>query len=432
VTVRPLPDSGFVVIGRDPTCEAFVDDESVSRRHCRLHCGEQLSVEDLGSKNGTRLHGRRLAAGDPVPLSIGSVLELGDAVAFVRNEVSNVAIAPRVVAARSRAREGLLDRTARPVIVQDPRMLELYDLIDVIAPSPFSVLILGETGVGKDVYAETIHHRSSRANASFLRLNCAALAESILEAELFGYEKGAFTGAVTAKAGLFESADGGTVFLDEVGDMPASTQAKLLRVLENGEVLRLGSHKTRKVDIRVVAATNRDLRALADRNEFRSDLYFRIAGVVVTLPALRERPDELIALANHFAAEACRRLGKPEATLSSAAIAAIRAHRWPGNIRELRNVLERAALLTAEGVIEPVHLGELKSRPSERADDSIAPSSGSFRGEVRDLERRRIVEALESCAWNQSRAAEILGIPRRTFVKRLDAYGITRPRKREP
>jgi two-component system response regulator AtoC len=443
VTTRPLPDSGSIDLGRDASCSIAIEDDSVSRRHCRIDCGSRLWVQDLGSRNGTRVLGRTLAKNERVELFAGNVLELGSVVAFVQRGPIDDLPTPRNEE-RSGAGTGAgPERVTRPSILRDSRMHELYALLDVIAPSPFCVLILGETGVGKDVFAEALHHRSSRAKKPLLRLNCAALAESILEGELFGYEKGAFTGAVSAKEGLFEAADGGTVFLDEVGDMPLTTQARLLRVLENGEVMRLGSTRTKRVDVRFVSATHRDLQGLCANQQFRPDLYFRLSGVVVTIPPLRERHDDIASLAEHFVSEAGRRLGRSEVRIAPGALDRLHAYPWPGNIRELRNVLERAVLLAKGGLLEPVHLDAMASAAGEQAGpqeavavatrlaSTPAPAgeSGTFRETVRELERERILEALEKCAGNQSRAAKMLGIPRRTFVKRLDVYGIARPRK---
>ena len=221
-------------------------------------------------------------------------------------------------------------------------MQRLYALLDVIAPSPLSVLVLGETGVGKEVFAEALHQRSQRRAKPLLKLNCAALPATIHEAELFGYEKGAFTGATAAKPGLFEAADGGTVMLDEIGDLPLVTQAKLLRVLETGEVLRLGSVKTTTVDVRFISATNVDLEARVEAGTFRADLFFRLDGISVVLPPLRDRKADIAPLARMFTARVATRMDRTAPQLSRDAIALLEQHAWPGNVRELRNVIERA------------------------------------------------------------------------------------------
>ena len=240
-------------------------------------------------------------------------------------------------------------------IVHDPTMQRLYALVDVIAPSPLHVVILGETGTGKEIFAEAIHKGSLRIQKPFLKVNCAGLSGSLLESELFGHEKGAFTGALGAKEGLFEAADGGTVFLDEVGELPVETQAKLLRVIEYGEVIRLGSVQPRRVDVRYIAATNRDLQQAIATGRFRSDLFFRLNGFSVTLPPLRKRQKDIVPLAKHFLDRAAR--GRPY-MVSGEAQAILERYGWPGNVRELKQVLERALVLSGPtGRIEPMNLG---------------------------------------------------------------------------
>ena len=448
-----LPTSGTALLGRDAPAELVVPDDSVSRKHALVYGDDPPEIEDLGSTNGTKVMGRKLAPGERVPLRYGSVVELGTLVAFVQpaNQVGVSLVAdggrlppppraPETVARMTVAPPALnASAPARSPVLRDATMLRLYDLVDVIAPSKLSILILGETGVGKDVYAETVHARSPRAAGNFVRLNCAALPENLLEAELFGFEKGSFTGAMQAKPGLFEAADGGTVFLDEIGEMPLITQAKLLRVLESGEVLRIGSVKPKRVDVRFVSATNRDLEALSTTGQFRSDLFFRLNGVSVSLPPLRKRPDDVVPLAEMF-------LGG--ASITDAAVAELRAYRWPGNIRELKNVIERAALLAQGQPIRSEHL-MFRSSLSESlpaAAPIVAPTpvsapapsapeparsggGGTIRDEFAELERTRILEAMEKCGGNQSRAAKMLGISRTTLIKRLESYQYVRPRK---
>jgi transcriptional regulator with PAS, ATPase and Fis domain len=308
-------------------------------------------------------------------------------------------------------------------IVSDASMRRMYALLDVIGPSPLAILVLGETGVGKELYAEAAHRRSARASRPFLKLNCAALPESILEGELFGYEKGAFTGATQARAGLFESADGGTVLLDEVGEMPLATQAKLLRVLESGEVLRLGSRQPRRVDVRFLSATNRDLRALAADGRFRADLYFRLNGVSVTLPPLRRRVHDIAPLARSFAQRTAAQLGRKAPHVGTAALAVLEGYAWPGNVRELRNVVERATIMCAGHEIQPEHL------LLETIEPAAPPEDGRLADRFDAVKRRAILEALDKTAGNQLRAARLLGIARSTLVKEIERYGLPRPRK---
>jgi len=429
-----LPHQGEVFVGRDEACGIHIPDDSVSRRHARILGGSPPQIEDLGSTNGTRLLGHPLRPGMQVALRFGAVVEIGSVIGFVqpRSAAPGMHDEAAPVSQRSAAAPARLPEDG--FILRDAAMHELYKLIDVVAPSKMSILVLGETGVGKDVYAETLHKRSDRAAGPFFRLNCAAMPENLLEAELFGYERGAFTGAVAAKPGLFEAADGGTVFLDEIGEMPLVTQAKLLRVLESGEVMRLGSLKPRRVDVRFVAATNRDLEALSAQGQFRSDLFFRLNGVSVTIPPLRKRREDVLPLAEHFLRLATAGRGRT-AVLSPAAAERLVSNRWPGNIRELKNVVERAALLARSGVIEPEHLGA--TRPVEVEYDTrttaIPPAppmqNVPIRDEFAEIERRRILEAMERCGGNQSRAAKMLGIARGTLIKRLEQYGYVRPRK---
>jgi len=323
-----------------------------------------------------------------------------------------------------------------------PEMERLEKMVNRIAGSDINVLILGETGVGKEIIAERVHRRSGRAAGPFLRLNCAALAESLLESELFGYEKGAFTGAQVSKPGLLETAGGGTVFLDEIGELPITMQVKLLRVLEEREVLRVGGLQPRKIDVRFVAATNRDLEAEANRGTFRIDLYYRLDGATLIIPPLRDRLGEIEPLSRSLLADAARRMRSTRNyKLSSQAVDLLMAYRWPGNIRELRNVLERAVALCDGEVIGPEHLPVEKltssfaarSLGNSKVVQSSTPARGTgevdLTGEQPDHERSRILAALNACAGNQSEAARRLGISRGTLINRIAAYGLPRPRK---
>jgi DNA-binding NtrC family response regulator len=314
------------------------------------------------------------------------------------------------------------------IVVRDPVMEALTRSVARVAAAPVNVLILGETGVGKDVVASMLHELSPRAEQPFVGLNCASVPEALLESELFGHERGAFTGAAAAKPGLLEAADGGTVFLDEVGDLPLSLQAKLLRALESGEVTRLGALRARNVNVRFVAATNLDLANELSETTFRRDLYYRLSGVTLKVPALRERPSEIQPLAELFLDRACARFAVSRVAFSDAAREALSAYSWPGNVRELRNAVERGVLLAEGPLIEPEHL-VLPSAGTIRVAAPPARNSG-----VRDAdvsERERIERALDECAGNQSRAARLLGMPRRTLVRRIAQLGVARPRARE-
>ena len=330
------------------------------------------------------------------------------------------------------------------------RMKEVLTLCNQVAKGEINVLVLGETGVGKEVFSERIHRQSPRADKPLLKLNCATLSETLLESELFGYERGAFTGADRMKQGLLETAEGGTVFLDEVGELPLGLQARLLRVIDDRKLFRVGGLKPISIDVRFVAATNRDLEVEAAAGRFRQDLYYRLNGVSLYIPPLRERRDEIESLVRLFVANASKS-AKPPA-VSPEALDLLLSYPWPGNIRELRNVAERAVLLCQGAPIRPEHLPVEKMRamvtstarkrptappPVVRDDDTAVshpaapPRAGaSLRDELGELERVRIENALRDCGGNQSAAAKMLGIPRPTLLKRLDAYGITRPRKR--
>ncbi|HVX97432.1 MAG TPA: sigma 54-interacting transcriptional regulator [Polyangia bacterium] len=321
-------------------------------------------------------------------------------------------------------------------IVRDPAMQKLFAMIERVAVGTISVLVLGETGVGKEVVARAVHAASPRHDQPFVGINCAAMSETLIESELFGHEAGAFTGARAAKLGLIESAHRGTLLLDEVGELPLSTQVKLLRVLETREVLRIGGVTPRPVDLRVVAATNRNLAAAVARGTFREDLLFRLNGVTLSVPPLRERKAEIEPLARQFVAAMSAQLGRPAPRLHEATLELLLQHSWPGNVRELRNVLERAVLLCADDAILPEDLpAELQRADGETPifaarDGAQAGAPESTAEPAVPGERERIVAALDACAGNQTRASEMLKMPRRTLDKRLRQYDIPRPRTR--
>jgi two-component system, NtrC family, response regulator AtoC len=329
---------------------------------------------------------------------------------------------------------GASERGAVPagVVIADVTMRELYALAERVAPSPINVLIVGETGSGKELLAETLHRRSPRAAEPFLCINCAALTESLLESELFGHEKGAFTGAAGPKPGLLEVAGQGTVFLDEIGEMSASLQAKLLRAIETREVRRVGGTETRRIEARFVAATNRDLAEEVEQKAFRQDLYFRLAAMTLSIPPLRDRPDEIEPLARLFLETAARQIGRPPPALSPEVVALLRGYAWPGNIRELRNVMERTLIFCVGSVVGREHLPLEKMRAPDRrpgAGGGAAPANPQdYRDRQVELEKNAILEALARCGGNQTRAAELLNMPRRTFCNRLVEFGIRRPR----
>jgi DNA-binding NtrC family response regulator len=308
-------------------------------------------------------------------------------------------------------------------------LAELEQRLTPIARSNISVLVFGETGVGKEIVAEMVHRLSPRAHKPFVRLNCGAFTETLLASELFGHERGAFTGADRSKAGLLESADQGTIFLDEIGELPLPLQPKLLRVLEGGEVLRVGAVRPKHIDVRFVCATHRDLEAEAERGTFRQDLYFRLAAHTEVVLPLRDRADEIAELARGLLEETARGMGISAPDMEPEAMRLLERYAWPGNVRELRNVLQRALLLSQGSRIGVAHL------PADRLTmRTAAPprpaDTDALQHALQAHERRRIVAALERHGGNQTHAARELGMARGTLLARMDAFGLTRPRKR--
>ena len=327
--------------------------------------------------------------------------------------------------------------TPRAPIVLDPEMERLYREAEELAAGRLPVLIVGETGVGKEHLAEAIHQAGPRAPHPFVRINCAAVTHSLFESELFGHERGAFTGGEREKPGLLEAAGRGTVFLDEVAELPLPLQAKLLRALESGGAHRVGGLVPRPIQARFVSATNRDLPSAIDLGQFRQDLFYRLAGSVLRVPPLRARPGEILPLAERFAASVARELGRGRVELLPEARQRLAAHGWPGNVRELRNALERAVLLARDGVIGVEQLeGALSAPAAARAAATGRPAPAAPADDpARSASRRAIVlEALAASGGNQKQAAQRLGINRRTLARWLDQLAIARPRSsgREP
>jgi DNA-binding NtrC family response regulator len=311
---------------------------------------------------------------------------------------------------------------AGTMVFASEAMRRLAQLVGRVAPRDVNVLITGESGTGKERVAEAIWRSSRRAARPFVRFNCAALSPELAEAELFGHAKGAFTGAVRARAGLFGEADGGTLLLDEVGELAPGAQAKLLRVLQEGEVRPVGEDRARRVDVRVLAATHRDLKDLVARGQFREDLYYRLDVVTLRVPPLRERPTDVPVLARHFLAHFAHRFGVPAAAPSDALLARLAAHPWPGNVRELEHALESLVALSPEGELDLALLpgGEVEGAPAPAA------SPLTLKQRVDAYERGLVVEALEAARGNRSEAARALGISRVTLHDKLRKYGLTR------
>lgn len=425
VSSHPVPQLGKFKVGRGDEVDLRIDDPSVSRDHACLHFGRnnEIHVSDSGSSNGTRVRGKRLKDGERVSVVAGETFEVGSALLMVQDPFgSEVSKAP--------TSGGAIDDSG--IVIADRAMTSLYQLAERVAKSTINVLLLGETGVGKDVLARKIHAMSPRSEKPFLPLNCGALAEQLLESELFGHERGAFTGAVEMKMGLLEAANEGTVFLDEVGELPMSMQVKLLRVLEERAVRRVGGLRSKAFDIRFIAATNRDLNQAITEGRFRSDLFYRLNGISLVIPPLRQRIGEIESLSQRFIEEASKRAGQARApSLSSEALDWLKGYHWPGNIRELQNAIERAVLLCTGDAITIEQLPQAVDTPTGAP--TPTPNVGGVAtaaAEEEDPERKRILDALEQCAGNQTRAAKLLGISRNTLLARLDQYNIPRPRKR--
>lgn len=379
VTDRPL------AIGRAAGNDVVLDDSAVSAFHCRLEpAGHGVIVRDLGSRNGTFVHGVRV---ERAQLLDGVELRVGRTLLTLREDGGEDAERGPIVIARSREMRSVLAEARR------------------LAPLRFPVLVCGETGVGKEGIAITIHACGPRREAPFVTLNAGGIASELVESELFGHERGAFTGAIAQHMGVFEQAHGGTLFLDEVGELPLPTQARLLRVLENGELRRVGSERGIRVDVRLVCATHRDLRAMVAAGSFRQDLFYRIARLVLELPPLRARVRDIPALAEHFLRDMAADVGLRE--LSKDGLRALRAYAWPGNVRELRNVLTHAAACSDGVVIEADAIVAAMARVG-----CAAPST---------LALPNLREVLAAEGGNIAAAARVLGIPRTTLRDRLRA-----------
>ncbi|AGI22653.1 sigma-54 interaction domain-containing protein [Pseudomonas sp. MT3] len=303
------------------------------------------------------------------------------------------------------------------MIGESPAMRRTYQLISKVLHSPYTVLLTGETGTGKELVARAIHDCGARRTANFVVQNCSALPEHLLESELFGYRKGAFTGADRDRRGLFDAADGGTLFLDEIGDMPLALQAKLLRVLQEGEIRPLGSNDTHRIDVRIVAATHRDLEAMVSTGAFREDLYYRLAQFPIELPPLRQRGEDILELARHFAGKACSFLQRDPCNWSAAALDRLAGYGFPGNVRELKGMVERAVLLCETGELLPSHFN-LRDVPLESSGTS------NLRERLEQVERSMLLECLRKNGGNRTLAARELGLPRRTLLYRLERLNI--------
>jgi DNA-binding NtrC family response regulator len=403
---RTIPvTSAGVVVGKDPTCDGTLDDPFVSARHLRIEPhGTRWSLVDLGSTNGTFISGARVSRAE---LPLGVPVQLGDA-----EIVLEAREAPEP--ARAEAFEGMISR--------DPAMRQVFELVERVGPADAAVTILGETGTGKELVARALHHRSGRRDGPFIPVNCSAIAESLIESELFGHEKGAFSGAERMRKGAFEEADRGTIFLDEIGELPLDLQPKLLRVLELGEVKRVGASRPITVNVRIVAATHRDLRARVRAGKFREDLFYRLCVVPVTVPPLRQRTGDVRALAEAFLQRASPRglvlRWSPEA------LAKLEAYDWPGNVRQLRNVVLRALLFRGEGLVVPpaaVTFEDTRATAADTGDDDTMYVRGLT---LEDIEREAIRLSLRRNKGKRAAVVKELQIAKSTVMKRIGQWGL--------
>lgn len=402
-----------LLIGRDPACELRIDEPSVSRKHAKLTVVEgRAHLADLDSQNGTVLGDTRLTG--RAQLQPGDVFYIGGST-FIFHE-------PHALGAWN---EHLLPCPNVRAVAADPKTRLFCRELENTARSALNVLLQGETGTGKEVAARALHFSSDRRLAPIIAVNCAALPEALIESELFGHERGAFSGAHATQTGLFEEAHGGTIFLDEVGELSLPAQAKLLRVLETRRVSRLGEgSRERTLDLRVIAASNRDLADEVAQGRFRRDLYFRLAGAKLWLPALRDRRADVPVLAYSFLDEARQQLGREAVSIGARAMALLLEQSWPGNVRQLRHLMELCAA-NAEGTTLCPRELQARLEPTPMSPRS-APGFRPLEDEVRELEKSRMSAALSATQGNQKRAAELISMPRRTFLTKLKTYGLER------
>ncbi len=395
--IYELADRGLIV-GKERGVNVKLADPHVSRRHARVTLTDSgVRIEDLDSRNGTLVNGvpvKMVVVGDSAVLTMGLTnlrLELGE----------------------GRREPGVFG----PAIGASASMQRVFAVLDKLAPSEVSILLIGETGTGKDVLARAIHDRSGRSKGPLAVFDCGAVAPNLIESDLFGHEKGAFTGATASREGVFERGNGGTVFLDEIGELPLDLQPRLLRVLEQRQVTRVGGAAARLIDVRVVAATNRDLETEVEAGRFRSDLFFRLGAAIVNVPPLRERLEDIPALIDAHLAE----LGT-ELTVSTNVLDALASYDWPGNVRELKNVMESAVALADGPTLEPRHLMFFRRQAGGRAETLDRLPLGGRTLEL--LERAAIKQTLQQVGGNKAQAARTLGIASSTLYEKIKKYGL--------
>jgi transcriptional regulator with GAF, ATPase, and Fis domain len=420
LTVTKGPDTGLtydaagasVRIGTSPENDLVLSDETVSRRHCEVMLTERgIRVTDAGSTNGIMVGNAWV---EDATFASAAQLELGD------TTISMVPLSETV------DREQLDANGFGDLLGRSPKMRELFADLTRIAAADLSLLIEGETGTGKELVAESVHTNSHRASAPFVVFDCSAVAPTLAESELFGHERGAFTGAVAPRAGVFEQADGGTIFLDEIGELPRDLQPKLLRVLEKREVRRLGGSKTIPLDVRLISATNRNLRAEVKRGEFRQDLYYRVAGAHVYVPPLRDRPGDVMLLVESFLAS-----NQPPLSLSDVPQHVwdmFKAYRWPGNVRELRNAVRRV-LVTPDRALDTDSIPDMAGAAAAAvsmlsASGTVDPLRVARRNAADAFEKRYVEHVLGKSEGNVTRAAAIAEVSRQVIHKLMTKHGL--------
>jgi DNA-binding NtrC family response regulator len=420
--IFPLDEKKANLIGRSPEAAVMLADDSISRRHAEISfTGGGWTLKDLGSTNGTYLNAlpvreKRLALRDIImlgPVELLVIDQHAEAVGAVLQPDRTVSL---------HTTESLPVRLVHGIRGSSPALLAVIGAIESLAEVDSTVLIGGETGTGKELAARAIHASSRRRQGPFVALNCAAIPENLVESELFGHEPGAFTGATIRRRGHFEEAAGGTLFLDEVGDLPLRDQAKLLRAIETKAVRRLGGEEEVRVDLRILAASHRDLGDAVRRGTFREDLYHRLKVAEILMPALRSRPSDIPEMAAYFLTGISMEIGRAEIGITKQATQLLQSYPWPGNVRELKNVLERAAILSKGGAVTPLELSFLFSSPGSDAPPGEGGRFPTLREFVVEQERAHVQKAMKLAAGNKTRAAELLGISRQTLYEKLQSF----------
>lgn len=422
----PISEAGRIAFSRGARV-AYADSIEQALHALRSGNGADLLMVDVELNIASLIESLRLERIATPVVACGIGTDARIAVQAIRAGAKEYVPLPPDAELIAAVLEAVADES-QSVVFRDPAMTRVLQVADQIAGSTATVLIAGESGTGKEVVARYVHRKSKRANARFVSVNCAAIPDNLLESELFGHEKGAFTGAIARRVGKFEEANGGTLLLDEISEMDLRLQAKLLRAVQEREIDRVGGTEPVKVDIRLIATTNRDLLDMVREGRFREDLYFRLNVVTLKLPRLAERPADIQVLAAHFAQKYCAVNGFAAKHLSDESMALLGTHSWPGNVRELENTLHRAVLLSPESIIEPtaITFTPTMHSPTPRAastDSAPAGEPGSFRARtVAEVERDLIIDTLGHCLGNRTHAANILGISIRTLRNKLKQY----------